>query len=154
MHTPWLDHVQLLACRTCSPRPFPHLCWDLCCKLSRMMPHKQALSRHTFAGGCDSLSCSIHPVQVTQKPMPNFPVAKRPKKSSRSRGACPVSVIPDTEKVGRACCWGTPNDAIKKRLDFHAFEDAVADHGALEGLTAGLPTPTASHTCCAREHCA
>lgn len=103
-----------------------------------MMQGEKAISCQKLAGGCDSLSCSTHPVQVTTKSLPSFTVAKRPKKSSRSLRACPMSVIPDTEKVARACCWGTPNDAIKKRLDFHAFEDA--DHGALQGLTAGLPT--------------
>lgn len=79
-------------------------------------------------------------LQVTQKCMPNVPVAKRIKRSSRGRGACPLSVIPDTEKVTREFCWGASADAIKKRLDFHAFEDAPVDHGVLHGVTAGTVT--------------
>lgn len=61
------------------------------------------------------------------------------------RKTCPLSVIPDTEKVVRGCPWDTPSDAIKKRLDFLAFEDTAVDHGVLPGVTAGelpiLPPP-------------
>eukprot|EP00892_Ulva_mutabilis_P010336 jgi/Ulvmu1/7675/UM038_0105.1 len=76
------------------------------------------------------------PTQVQQKSTSGLPVAKKIKRSSRVRNACPLSVIPDTEKVVRANVWDTPSASVRKRLDFLTTEDTAMDHGVLPGVTA------------------